>query len=86
MAALSSSAVTRHGGYQILNQFMVDPERHAVISLPADTHAGDLLRIRPLRLNADEYLVLQTQKMSPSGQERSASGENDSEPSRPHLM
>jgi hypothetical protein len=58
-AALTSSAVTLHGGYQISNQFTVDPERHAVISLPADTRAGDLLRIRPLRLNADEYLVLQ---------------------------
>jgi hypothetical protein len=59
LAALTSPAVTHHGGYEILNQFTVDPERHAVISLPADTRAGDLLRIRPLRLNADEYLVLQ---------------------------
>jgi hypothetical protein len=59
LAAPSSSAVTHRGGYQILNHFTVDPERHTVISLPADTRAGDLLRIRPLRLNADEYLVLQ---------------------------
>jgi hypothetical protein len=58
LAGLASSAVMHHGGYRILNQFTVDPERH-VISLPADARAGDLLRIRPLRLNADEYLVLQ---------------------------
>jgi hypothetical protein len=59
LVALASPAVTHSGGYQIFNQFSVDPERHAVISLPADTRAGDLLRIRPLRLNSDEYLVLQ---------------------------
>jgi hypothetical protein len=59
LAAMTSSAPTEFGGYQVSNEFTVDPERHTVISPPADARTGDLLRIRPLRLNADEYLVLQ---------------------------
>lgn len=47
------------GGYQVSAAFSVDTERHAVISAPECLRAGDLLSIRPLRLNLDEYLVLQ---------------------------
>jgi hypothetical protein len=47
------------GGYQLSASFALDAERHAVISPPACLRAGDLLSIRPLRLNPDEYLVLQ---------------------------
>jgi hypothetical protein len=50
---------THLGGYLVSANFTVDPERHTVISPPAEAGAGDLLSIRPLRLNADEYLVLQ---------------------------
>jgi hypothetical protein len=57
--AMTSSAVAHHGGYQIFNQFTADPQQHTVISPPPDARSGDLLWIRPLRLNADEYLVLQ---------------------------
>lgn len=59
LAAMTSSALTHYGGYQVSNEFTVDPARHSVISPPVDALTGDLLRIRPLRLNADEYLVLQ---------------------------
>lgn len=47
------------GGYQVSAAFLVDTERRAVISPPECLRAGDLLSIRPLRLNLDEYLVLQ---------------------------
>jgi len=47
------------GGYQLSAAFAVDAIKHAVISPPACLRAGDLLSIRPFRLNADEYLVLQ---------------------------
>jgi hypothetical protein len=59
VVAISSSAPTQHGGYQVSNEFTMDPTQHSVISPPADVRTGDLLRIRPLRLNGDEYLVLQ---------------------------
>ena len=39
--------------------FSVDAERHAVISPPACARGGELLWIHPLRLNPDEYLILQ---------------------------
>jgi hypothetical protein len=58
LEAITAKSPTYHGGYQILSEFTVDSEKHAVISPPAGTSAGDLLWIRP-RLNADEYLVLQ---------------------------
>jgi len=64
--AASMAAVTVHadferhwGGYLTSSDFRVDAERPGVILLPAGVLAGDLLRIRPLRLNSDEYLVLQ---------------------------
>ena len=47
------------GGYLISSDFTVDPDRPGVILPPASMHDGDLLRIRPLRLNPDEYLILQ---------------------------
>ncbi len=47
------------GGYLTSNSFRVDPNRAGVVLLPAGVLAGDLLRIRPLRLNSDEYLFLQ---------------------------
>jgi len=39
--------------------FSIDAERHAVISPPLCVGGGELLWIRPLRLNPDEYLILQ---------------------------
>jgi hypothetical protein len=39
--------------------FSVDAERHAVISPPQCAQGGQLLWIHPLRLNPDEYLILQ---------------------------
>lgn len=50
---------SQHGGYQVSTDFTVDAKSHAVISLPGGTRPGDLLSIRPMRLNNDEYLVLQ---------------------------
>jgi hypothetical protein len=47
------------GGYQVSAAFTVDAQRQAVVSPPTCLRAGDLLEIRPLRLNPDEYLVLQ---------------------------
>jgi hypothetical protein len=59
VAATSPTFATQHAGYWISNEFTIDPERHSLISPPAGTGAADLLWIRPLRLNGDEYLVLQ---------------------------
>ena len=59
VAAVTPTFTTQYAGYRISNEFTIDPERHSVISPPADTVAADLLWIRPLRLNGDEYLVLQ---------------------------
>jgi hypothetical protein len=39
--------------------FSVDAERHAVISPPRCPRGEELLWIHPLRLNPDEYLILQ---------------------------
>jgi len=39
--------------------FSVDAERHAVISPPECARGEELLWIHPLRLNPDEYLILQ---------------------------
>ena len=50
---------SQYGGYLVSTDFTVDSKDHAVISLPAGARAGDLLSIRPLRLNNDEYLILQ---------------------------
>jgi hypothetical protein len=57
-STLSAADSIAYGGYQILAQFNVAPEG-TVIRLPSDTAPGDLIWIRPLRLNPDEYLVLQ---------------------------
>jgi hypothetical protein len=59
VAASTPTFATQHGGYQISNEFTVEPQRHSVISPPPGADADDLLWIRPLRLNGDEYLVLQ---------------------------
>jgi hypothetical protein len=50
---------TQYGGYRVSTDFTVDGKDHAVISLPVGARPGDLLSIRPLRLNNDEYLILQ---------------------------
>jgi hypothetical protein len=55
---LSARDSVDFGGYQIFAQFNVAPEG-TVIRLPSGTAPGDLISIRPLRLNPDEYLVLQ---------------------------
>ncbi len=47
------------GGYLISNAFRVDPDHPGVILPPASARDGDLLWIRPQRLNSDEYLILQ---------------------------
>jgi hypothetical protein len=47
------------GGYLVSTDFRIDNDSHAVIYLPAEARSGDLLSIRPLRLNNDEYLILQ---------------------------
>jgi hypothetical protein len=47
------------GGYLISSAFRIDPDRPGVILPPASVRAGDLIWIRPLRLNSDEYLILQ---------------------------
>lgn len=52
------------GGYQVATVFSVDGAPHNVITVPKCLRAGDLLSIRPLRLNPDEYLVLQECKRS----------------------
>jgi hypothetical protein len=48
------------GGSLVSVAFSVDAERHAVISPPQCAAGGEeLLWIHPLRLNPDEYLILQ---------------------------
>jgi hypothetical protein len=47
------------GGYLVSTDFTIDSKTHAVISPPASARPGDLLSIRPRRLNNNEYLVLQ---------------------------
>ncbi|HLJ37722.1 MAG TPA: hypothetical protein VKT54_04855 [Steroidobacteraceae bacterium] len=47
------------GGSLISAAFSVDAQRHAVISPPQCPGGEELLWIRPLRLNPDEYLILQ---------------------------
>ena len=47
------------GGSQVSVAFAVDASRHAVISPPHCSHGEEVLWIHPLRLNPDEYLILQ---------------------------
>jgi len=47
------------GGSLISVAFSVDAERHAVISPPRCAGGEELLWIHPVRLNPDEYLILQ---------------------------
>lgn len=54
-----ASFTAHHGGYRISAAFTIDAQRHAVISPPLCAGGDELLWIRPLRLNADEYLILQ---------------------------
>jgi hypothetical protein len=58
-ATVAPSFATEYGGYRISNAFTIDPQNRSVVSPPKDAGAGDLLWIRPQRLKADEYLVLQ---------------------------
>jgi hypothetical protein len=56
----SHSDFQRHwGGYLIATDFNTDSGPPGVIRPPANLRDGDLLLIRPLRLNRDEYLILQ---------------------------
>jgi hypothetical protein len=59
VSAETSSFATETAGYKISNAFTIDPQNRSVVGPPEGARAGDLLWIRPLRLNADEYLVLQ---------------------------
>ena len=52
-------AVVRHGGYVISGDFEVDPKISSVIYPTEALHAGDVLSIKPSRMDGDEYLVLQ---------------------------
>src|SRR5579862_6848037 len=47
------------GGSLTSVAFSLDAERHAVVSPPQCARGGELLWIHPLRLNPDEYLILQ---------------------------
>jgi hypothetical protein len=47
------------GGSLTSVAFSIDAERHAVISPPLCARGRELLWIHPLRLNPDEYLILQ---------------------------
>jgi hypothetical protein len=58
-AVETSSFATETAGYKTSNAFSIDPQNHSVVSPPEGARAGDLLWIHPLRLNADEYLILQ---------------------------
>jgi hypothetical protein len=66
-AATASSTETHfvpvYGGYLVSADFILDAKNHDVISPPTAMRQGDLLRIRPLRLNNDEYLILQKCKL-----------------------
>ena len=57
--AAGAEFTLEYGGYWVSTHFTIDNDRHAVISPPASARPGDLLSIRPRRLNNDEYLVLQ---------------------------
>jgi hypothetical protein len=57
--AAEQEFASQFGGYLISTDFRIDGKSQAVIYLPAEARSGDLLSIRPLRLNNDEYLVLQ---------------------------
>jgi len=56
--AEASSLATETAGYEVSNAFTIDSQNHSM-SPTEGARTGDLLWIRPLRLNADEYLVLQ---------------------------
>ncbi len=49
----------RHGGYVVSGNFKVDPHMPYVVFPARALVKGDILSVRPLRLNDDEYLVLQ---------------------------
>src|SRR5258708_30948788 len=57
--AAQNQFASQFGGYLVSTDFRIDNSNHAVIYLPAEARYGDLLSIRPLRLNNDEYLILQ---------------------------
>lgn len=58
-AAPTAQFADHYGGYLVSAEFIVDSASHAFISPPQVARAGDLLWIRPQRLNNDEYLILQ---------------------------
>lgn len=49
----------QHGGYQISGDFEVDPRMPYVVFPARALVNDDILSVRPLRLNDNEYLVLQ---------------------------
>jgi hypothetical protein len=57
--AAENQFAPQFGGYLVSTDFRIDSSNHAVINLPVEARSGDLLSIRPLRLNNDEYLILQ---------------------------
>lgn len=50
---------TVHGGYVISSDFRVDPRMPSVVFPAQALQQDDILSIRPVHLNPDEYLVLQ---------------------------
>lgn len=58
--SVTAPAYARHyGGYLISGDFKVDPRMPYVVFPAQALVAGDILSIRPVHLNDDEYLVLQ---------------------------
>jgi hypothetical protein len=50
---------THHGGYEVSSDFRVDPRMPTVVFPAQALVKGDVLSIEPVRINDDEYLVLQ---------------------------
>jgi hypothetical protein len=51
--------ITHHGGYDVSSDFRVDPRMPTVVFPAQALVKGDVLSIEPVRINDDEYLVLQ---------------------------
>jgi hypothetical protein len=62
-SSTDSHFVSKYGGYLVSADFNTDSKNHTVIFVPVSARPGDLLWIRPLRLNNDEYFILQKCKL-----------------------
>lgn len=59
ITVIGSPYTKHHGGYVISGDFKVDPRMPDVVFPARALVKDDILSVRPLRLNDDEYLVLQ---------------------------